>query len=266
VGREVLHAAADRLTPVVLELGGKSPCIVDETAKLHLAARRIVFAKFLNCGQTCVAPDYILCPASRQDALAEALRREIAAQFGADPLANPDYGRIVSEKHYRRILGLIEGQTVVCGGAHEDDALRIAPTVLRDVSWDAPVMGEEIFGPVLPILPYDTLGEAIAAIEARPHPLALYLFSESHAARREVLARCRFGGGCLNDAVVHLATSAMPFGGVGESGMGCYHGRAGFETFSHTRSILDKKTWMDLPVRYQPYTRTKLKLMQRFEK
>ncbi len=266
VGREVLHAAADSLTPVTLELGGKSPCIVDATAKIPLAARRIVFGKFLNCGQTCVAPDYILCDEEIRGALVAALRAEIAAQFGTDPLANPAYGKIINEKHFARLQALIDPAKVVCGGAADPAALRIAPTVLQDVGWDDAVMGEEIFGPILPVLTYHDLTDAIEAVEARPHPLALYFFSEDRAAQKRVLNRCRFGGGCLNDVVIHLATSAMPFGGVGESGMGCYHGAAGFAEFSHTRSIVDKKTWMDLPVRYQPYTEKKDRLLRKFLK
>ena len=264
VGREVLRATAEHLTPVTLELGGKSPCIVDASANIPLAARRIVFGKFLNCGQTCVAPDYILCEKSVQPRLLTALQTEIAAQFGARPLENPAYGRIVNERHFARILGLIDPEKLVCGGQSDAAALRIAPTVLAGVDWDDAVMGEEIFGPVLPVLTWETLDQAIAAVNARPHPLALYCFAEDKAVQRQVLDRCRFGGGCINDVVIHLATSAMPFGGVGESGMGCYHGKAGFAEFSHTRSIVDKKTRMDLPIRYQPYTARKEALLRLF--
>ena len=264
VGKEVLRCAAEHLTPAVLELGGKSPCIVERTAKIGLAAKRIVFGKYLNCGQTCVAPDYILCDAAVRDELVAALQKEIAAQFGADPLQNPAYGKIINEKHYRRLLGLIDPAKVVCGGQGDEAALRIAPTILQDVTWDDAVMGEEIFGPLLPVLTYDDLDAALAEIEARPHPLALYLFSEDKAVQRTVLDRCHFGGGCLNDTIIHLATSAMPFGGVGDSGMGGYHGKAGFEAFSHLRSIVDKKTWMDMPVRYQPYGTLKDRLLRVF--
>ena len=264
VGKEVLRCAAEHLTPAVLELGGKSPCIVERTAKIGLAAKRIVFGKYLNCGQTCVAPDYILCDAAVRDELVAALQKEIAAQFGADPLQNPAYGKIINEKHYRRLLGLIDPAKVVCGGQGDEAALRIAPTILQDVTWDDAVMGEEIFGPILPVLTYDDLDAALAEIEARPHPLALYLFSEDKAVQRTVLDRCHFGGGCLNDTIIHLATSAMPFGGVGDSGMGGYHGKAGFEAFSHLRSIVDKKTWMDMPVRYQPYGTLKDRLLRVF--
>lgn len=266
VGREVLRHAAEYLTPVTLELGGKSPCIVDSTAKIRLVAKRIVFGKYLNCGQTCVAPDYILCDKRIRDELITAILAEIEKQFGKEPLKNPNYGKIINEKHFERILGLINGEKLVYGGQSEPELLRIAPTVLNNITWDDAVMGEEIFGPLLPILTFDTLDEALDTVEAHPHPLALYFFSEDKAAQKKVLDTCRFGGGCINDTIIHLATSDMPFGGVGESGMGSYHGRVGFETFSHYRSIVDKKTWMDLPIRYQKYTGLKEKMMRMFLK
>ncbi len=292
VGREVLRSAAEYLTPVTLELGGKSPCIVDATAKIPLAARRIVFGKYLNCGQTCVAPDYILCDGQIRDQLVEAIQTEIIRQLGTDPLQNPDYGKIINEKHFQRLLGLMDAEKIVCGGQYDEKTLRIAPTVMTDVDWTDAVMGEEIFGPILPILTYnahdtgkgivqnDFCGEvfgkqaaskdfvnwAIRCVEEHPHPLALYFFSEDKKAGRRILDHCHFGGGCINDTIIHLATSAMPFGGVGESGMGGYHGRTGFETFSHYRSIVDKKTWMDLPIRYQRYDEKKERMLRRFLK
>lgn len=266
VGREVLRHAAEYLTPVTLELGGKSPCIVDSSAKIKLAARRIVFGKYLNCGQTCVAPDYVLCDKTIRDELVLAIQAEIRRQFGAAPLENPNYGKIVNRKHFERLLGLIDERKLVCGGQNNPDTLRIAPTVLTDVTWEDAVMGEEIFGPILPVLTFGTLEEAIQTVEAHPHPLALYFFSENKTAQSQILNCCRFGGGCINDTIIHLATSAMPFGGVGESGMGGYHGKAGFETFSHYRSIVDKKTWMDLPIRYQHYTALKEKMLRMFLK
>ena len=253
VGKEVLRHTAEHLTPAVLELGGKSPCIVDETAKIPLTARRIVFGKYLNCGQTCVAPDYILCHSSVKDKLLDALRKEILRQYGEDPLQNPDYGRIVNEKHFQRLLGLIDPDKVAVGGQSSPDALQIAPTVLDGVTFDDPVMQEEIFGPILPILTYDRFDDLYSLLADKPKPLALYLFSRNRTRIRQAMSRFQFGGGCVNDVVVHLATSEMGFGGVGESGMGAYHGRAGFEAFSHTKSIMDKKTWLDLPMRYQPY-------------
>lgn len=264
VGREVLRNAAEHLTPVTLELGGKSPCIVEKSAKIELSAKRIVFGKFLNCGQTCVAPDYILCDAEIQGELLHAICREITAQFGSKPLSNPNYGKIINEKHFDRILGLMDQGKLVCGGESDRASLRIAPTVMKDVTWEDAVMGEEIFGPILPVLTYEKLDDAILAVEAHSHPLALYFFSENRSLQKQVLSQCRFGGGCINDTVIHLATSEMPFGGVGGSGMGGYHGKTGFQEFSHTRSIVDKKTWMDLPIRYQPYNFLKDRLIRFF--
>ena len=255
VGREVLRSAAENLTPAVLELGGKSPCIVDETAKIRLAARRIVFGKYLNCGQTCVAPDFILCHASVKDQFVEAVKEEISRQYGENPLENPDYGRIVNEKHFRRLLSLVQPDKVVVGGRSDAATCRIEPTVLDKVDWTDGVMQEEIFGPIMPILSYEGLEEVIARLQGLPKPLALYLFSENRSTINAVTSRISYGGGCVNDTVIHLATSEMAFGGVGESGMGGYHGKAGFDTFSHTKSMVDKKTWIDLPVRYQPYKR-----------
>ncbi|MDO5119570.1 MAG: aldehyde dehydrogenase [Coriobacteriales bacterium] len=264
VGKLVMESAAQHLTPVTLELGGKSPCIVEKSAKIKLAARRIVFGKFVNCGQTCVAPDYVLCDASVHDALVTALKREIVAQFGERPLDNPNYGRIVNEKHFDRLLGLIDGGRIVHGGAFNRSELRIEPTIIDQANWDDAIMQEEIFGPLLPVLTYENLDEALELIEAKPRPLALYCFTKNRQVKRQVLARCRFGGGCINDTLIHLATSEMPFGGVGESGMGSYHGKAGFEEFTHERSIVDKKTWIDLPIRYQPYKAVHEKLARWF--
>lgn len=253
VGREVLRRCAEHLTPAVLELGGKSPCIVDETADIPLAARRIVFGKFLNCGQTCVAPDYILCHSSVRDALVAELGRQIEKQYGKNPLENPDYGKIINEKHFRRLCGLMDQRKVVFGGKTDEKERRIAPTVMADVQWEDAVMGQEIFGPILPVLTYDSFDEIVAKLQGRDKPLALYLFSHNRRHIRTVTTQLRYGGGCINDVVIHLATSSMPFGGVGESGMGCYHGKEGFAAFCHTKSILSKATWLDLPMRYQPY-------------
>ena len=255
VGREVLRHTAETLTPAVLELGGKSPCIVDSTAKLRLAAKRIVFGKYLNCGQTCVAPDYILCHRSVKDEFIREVCAQIKAQYGEDPLRNPDYGKIINEKHFERLCGLIDREKTVLGGNGDRDTLRIAPTVMDHVTWEDPVMQEEIFGPIMPILTFDSFDEVYAMLADRPKPLALYLFTEDRGRVREVTERCSYGGGCVNDTIIHLATSQMGFGGVGESGMGAYHGKEGFDVFSHTKSIVDKKTWMDLPMRYQPYDR-----------
>lgn len=253
VGKEVMRQAAEHLTPVTLELGGKSPCIVDSSAKIELAAKRIVFGKFLNCGQTCVAPDYVYCHAAIHDQLVQAIVGQIEKQFGKQPLKNKNYGKIINEKHFSRINGLIAPEKVVWGGQTEPEQCRIAPTVLDDVTWDDAVMQEEIFGPLLPILTYEKLEEVVQVVNNHSHPLALYLFTEEKKTVRYVTERCQFGGGCINDTIIHLATSRMGFGGVGASGMGAYHGKVGFETFSHRKSMVDKKTWMDLPMRYQPY-------------
>ena len=255
VGKEVLRHAAEHLTPAVLELGGKSPCIVDDTAKLKLAAKRIVFGKYLNCGQTCVAPDYVLCHRSVKEQLVKEICKQIKKQYGSNPLDNPDYGKVINQKHFERICGLIDEKKTVLGGIVNQDTLQIAPTVMDNVTWEDAIMQEEIFGPVLPILTFDDFGEVYASLADRPKPLALYLFSEDKKRIREVTECCSYGGGCINDTIIHLATSKMGFGGVGESGMGAYHGQAGFDAFSHTKSIVDKKTWMDLPMRYQPYRR-----------
>ncbi len=253
VGKEVLRHTAERLTPAVLELGGKSPCIVDETAKLPLAAKRIVFGKFLNCGQTCVAPDYVLCHASVKEELLQEIRRQVCVQYGKEPLKNLDYGKIVNEKHFERLCGLIDETKIAFGGGRDALKLQIEPTVLDGVELSDAVMQEEIFGPILPILTYENFEEAYALVERMQKPLALYLFSENRRRIKEVTRRLRYGGGCINDTVIHLASSELGFGGVGESGMGAYHGKTGFDTFSHKKSIVDKKTFVDMPIRYQPY-------------
>jgi aldehyde dehydrogenase (NAD+) len=266
VGKEVMRQAANHLTPVTLELGGKSPCIVEKSADLKLAARRIVFGKFLNCGQTCVAPDYIYCDASIKDDLIAQIRKEMKRQFGSEPLKNKDYGKIINEKHFRRILGLVDSSKVICGGRFDHDTLQIEPTVMDSVTFTDAVMQEEIFGPLLPILTYESLDGAIEKINSMAHPLALYLFTKDKKIARKVTASCGFGGGCINDTIIHLATTEMGFGGFGESGMGSYHGKVGFETFSHTKSIVDKKQWIDLPMRYQPYKTVHEKLIRMFLK
>ena len=266
VGRFVMEKASTHLTPVTLELGGKSPCIVDRTADIPMAARRIVFGKFLNCGQTCVAPDYILCDIRVKNRLIEELIRQIRAQFGENPLENEDYGHIINEKHFLRILNLMNPAKTVFGGRTDADRLKIEPTILDRVTWRDDVMQEEIFGPLLPILTYDSIDDVIRLINEKPHPLALYIFTRNRKLADRVLTRCSFGGGCVNDTIIHLATPYMGFGGFGESGMGSYHGKAGFETFSHHKSIVDKKIWPDLPMRYQPYTEGKRRLVKIFLK
>ena len=266
VGKEVMRKAAEHLTPITLELGGKSPCIVDKTADLKLAARRIVFGKYLNCGQTCVAPDYVYCHRSIKDRLIKEVQEQIRKQYGSRPLDNPDYGKIINGKHFDRILGLIDKKKVVQGGNSDRKTLGIEPTVLDNVSFSDPVMQEEIFGPLMPVLVFDSLEEVISRVNSMPHPLALYLFTSDKAAAKEITARCGFGGGCINDTIIHLATTEMGFGGFGESGMGAYHGKTGFDTFTHYKSIVDKKTWLDLPMRYQPYRQIHEKMVRFFLK
>ena len=255
VGKEVLRHTAENLTPAILELGGKSPCIVDESAKIPLAAKRIVFGKYLNCGQTCVAPDYILCHKNVKEEFVNEVKKQIEKQYGKNPLENSDYGKIINQNHFERVSSLINAEKVVHGGKTNPQTQQIEPTVLDNVTWDDAVMQEEIFGPIMPILTYENLDQVIADLQKKQKPLALYFFSQNKNNIKTVTEKVSYGGGCINDTIIHLATSEMGFGGVGESGMGSYHGKTGFDAFSHTKSIVDKKTWMDLPMRYQPYDR-----------
>jgi aldehyde dehydrogenase (NAD+) len=264
VGKTVLEKASKYLTPVTLELGGKSPCILDETADLKLAARRIVFGKYLNCGQTCVAPDYILCHESVKDSFMTFVKAEIERQYGAAPLSNPNYGKMVNAKHFDRVFSLLDPQKVTHGGNANRDSLQIAPTVMDNVTWEDAVMQEEIFGPILPILTFKSIDEVILAVRSHDKPLALYVFTGDKTFARRITTECSFGGGCINDVIIHLATCNMGFGGVGESGMGSYHGKAGFDTFTHYKSMVSKKTWLDLPMRYQPYKPFYRKLIRLF--
>lgn len=266
VGKEVMKCASSYLTPVTLELGGKSPCIVDSSADLSTAARRIVFGKFLNCGQTCVAPDYIYCDEQIREELCQKIISQIQVQYGKSPLTNRNYGKIISQKHFDRIVSLIDNTKVLYGGKSNKASLQIEPTIMDKVTFDDAVMGQEIFGPVLPVLTYKNLEEAVSKINSMPHPLALYIFTKNKQNAKYVTSHCGFGGGCINDTIVHLATSQLGFGGFGESGMGAYHGKTGFLTFSHTKSILDKKIWPDLSMRYQPYTKAHEKILRFFLK
>ena len=260
VGKEVLYRAAEHLTPVVLELGGKSPCIVDASADIKLAAKRIVWGKYLNCGQTCVAPDYILCERSIKDVFVAEVKKQIEKQFGKKPLENNDYGKIINEKHFDRLCSLIDKNKVVIGGDVNKDTCRIAPTVMDNVDYDDAVMGEEIFGPIMPIIAFDDFDKLADELKDKDKPLALYIFSGDKKHIKRVNTELCYGGGCINDVVIHLATSEMGFGGVGASGMGAYHGKEGFDVFCHYKSVVDKKTWLDLPMRYQPF---KSKLYER---
>lgn len=264
VGKTVLEKAAKYLTPVTLELGGKSPCIVHSSADLKLAAKRIVFGKYINCGQTCVAPDYILCERNVKDEFLSYLKKEIKKQYGKQPLSNPSYGKIISKKHFDRIVSMIDPAKTVFGGKQSTETLQIEPTVLDNITWDDAVMQEEIFGPILPILIYESIDDVIETVNTREKPLALYLFAGDKKLIKRLTSFCQFGGGCINDVIIHIATCNMGFGGVGESGMGSYHGKAGFDTFTHYKSIVDKKTWIDLPMRYQPYHNVYRKLLNFF--
>jgi aldehyde dehydrogenase (NAD+) len=264
VGKMVMEKAAAHLTPVTLELGGKSPCIVDHTANLKLAAKRLVFGKYLNCGQTCVAPDYVLAEESIREELLGYIKKEITKQFGEHPLDNLNYGKMVNQKHFDRVLGLIDQDKLVFGGESRKETLQISPTILDGVTETDAVMQEEIFGPLLPVLSVKNMDEAYAFVKNREKPLALYLFTSNKATEEKFLREVSYGGGCINDTIIHLATSGMGFGGVGNSGMGSYHGKKSFETFSHEKSIVKKYTWLDLPMRYQPYTNLKEKLVRMF--
>lgn len=264
VGKTVMKKAAENLTPVTLELGGKSPCIIDSTANIRLAAKRLVFGKYLNCGQTCVAPDYVLVEESVKEKLITYVKHYIASMFGEDALQNDSYPKMINEKHYHRVLGLMNPEKVIVGGVGNPETLKIAPTVMDHVTRDDAVMQEEIFGPIMPILTVKDMDEALAFVTSRPEPLALYLFTSKKEVENRFLNACKYGGGCINDTIIHLANSQMGFGGVGESGMGSYHGKKGFDTFSHEKSVVKKYTWMDLPMRYQPYKRLYDKLIRLF--
>lgn len=266
VGRIVMEAAAKHLTPVTLELGGKSPTIIDRTANLAVAARRVAWGKFVNAGQTCVAPDYVLVDRAVERQFVDLLTQELQNFYGADPKASPDLGRIVSERHFDRLADLLAKRTsgrVVVGGESDRSLRYLAPTILSGVSWDEPLMTEEIFGPILPVLAVDDVEEAIATVNAHDKPLALYVFAEDQATIDRVIAETSSGGVCVNGTLLHLAVTELPFGGVGESGMGAYHGKTGFDAFSHRKSVFQRGTWPDPAVMYPPYSRVKQWLLRR---
>ncbi|MBS1535009.1 MAG: aldehyde dehydrogenase [Bacteroidetes bacterium] len=253
VGHIVAQAAAKNLTPITLELGGKNPCIVDASASLQLAAKRIVWGKFINVGQTCIAPDYLLVHESVGGALIELLKNEIRKTYGDDPQKSTDYGRIINQNHWQRLINLIPYGKVVYGGNHNAADSYLSPTLLVNPQENSPLMTEEIFGPILPILTYKSEAELEAHILKNPKPLALYVFSNQSEFTNKIIHRYSFGGGCINDTLVHFANQKLPFGGVGNSGLGAYHGRWGFETFSHKKSMVKKANWLDIPIRYAPY-------------
>lgn len=264
VGKKVYEAASKHITPVTLELGGKSPVVVDKTAKLELTAKRIVFGKFLNVGQTCVAPDYVIAHESIADKLVEYIKKYIGKLY-PDALNNDDYGKIISARHFERVKNLIGGN-VVYGGNSDENSRKIEPTVIYPATLDDPVMQEEIFGPVLPVLTYSTDEQLFDIIDRNPTPLAFYLFTSKKKNAKYILPRVLFGGGCINDTIIHLASTHIPFGGVGGSGIGSYHGAKSFETFSHFKSVLKKSNLIDLPIRYTPYSKSKDKLIRFFMK
>jgi aldehyde dehydrogenase (NAD+) len=266
VGRLVMEAAARHLTPVTLELGGKSPAIVDKGADIGVAARRVVWGRFLNAGQTCVSPDYVLVDRRVEEQFVSAAARAVQAFYGTRPQSSPDYARIVSERHWDRLHGLLAstrpGQVVI-GGAGDRDDLYLAPTILRDVGWEDPVMGEEIFGPILPVLPVDGVDEAIEAVTSHDKPLALYVFTEDQSVVDRVVAETSSGGVGVNVSLLQFVVQALPFGGVGASGMGAYHGKAGFVTFSHRKAVFQRPTRLDPPVTYPPYTKLKQRVLRK---
>ena len=266
IGKQIMERAAKHLTPVVLELGGKSPCIVDETADLVMAAKRIAWGKSLNAGQTCVAPDYLLVQSSVKDALVEELKKAIPALLTEDMLKNEDFPHIITDHHVERLSNLIQTGKVVYGGRVDKVNRSIEMTVVDEVKWDDPLMQEELFGPILPVVTYETREEMIETLNRKEKPLALYLFTKNKETEKQVMERLAFGGGCVNDTIMHIASNHIAFGGVGNSGMGAYHGKQSFLTFTHAKGVVKKPKLLDLPFRYPPYTEGKLKILKMFMK
>ncbi|AST92496.1 aldehyde dehydrogenase family protein [Sutcliffiella cohnii] len=265
VGKVIMEAAAKNLTPVTLELGGKSPCIVHEDANIKIAAKRIAWGKFMNAGQTCVAPDYLYVHKRIKEDFLLHFKKATEELYSENPLSNPNFTRIVSERHFNRLQSFLNNGTVTIGGNVNKEGLTIEPTVLTNISWDDPIMQDEIFGPILPVMEYEQLSDIIEGIHNHPNPLALYVFSENESIQKEVLNNISFGGGCINDTVYHLASPYLPFGGVGNSGIGSYHGKGSFNTFSHNKSVLKQTTKFDLPFRY-PNVKDGLKKIKLFLK
>ena len=265
VGKMVMQKASEHFTPVTLELGGKSPCIVNSDANISLSAKRIVWGKFLNCGQTCVAPDYVYCHESIKDKLIDEIKRQIVLQFTTDPIRNSNYPKLINKRRFDAVVSLMDKDKILFGGKIDDEKLKIEPTLVN-ASFDDPVMQEEIFGPVLPFVTFKDIDEVINKVNSLPIPLALYIFSNDKNVQNKVLTECKFGGGCINDTVIHLASSNLGFGGLKQSGIGAYHGKTGFDTFTHYKSIVDKKNWIDMPMRYQPVSKFKYWLIKLFLK
>ena len=264
VGRIVMQAAANHLTPVTLELGGKSPTIVDESADLVAAANRITWGKFLNAGQTCIAPDYVFAHENIREELVDKIKEATNEFYGSDPKTSPDYARIVSERHLNRLTGLLDDGTVVLGGNHDAADRYLEPTILLDPSADSAIMSDEIFGPILPILSFTDLQEVIGFVNARPKPLALYIFANSDNVVDEVISQTSSGGVCVNHSLLHYGVSDLGFGGVGDSGIGRYHGKSGFDQFSNMKSVLKKRFKPELSLLYPPYTEKKEKIYRKF--
>ncbi|NIG52702.1 aldehyde dehydrogenase [Chitinophaga sp. Cy-1792] len=265
VGKKIMEMAVPHLTPVTLELGGKSPCVVDEKVNIKVAAKRIVWGKFWNAGQTCVAPDYLLVHQHVKDELVTAMKNAIVEFFGEDPAQSDSYARMINDKRFDVVAAYLNDGHIVHGGQTDKSQRYIAPTLLTDVEWDDPVMQDEIFGPVLPILTYSDLPQAIQAIKKLPYPLALYVFTKSKKTERALIEQVPFGGGCVNNVLVHLTNPELPFGGAGYSGMGQYHGKYSFDTFTHPKGMLKTGTWLDVPVKYPPF-KNKLGLLKKIMK
>lgn len=265
VGKLVMKSASNNLTPVTLELGGKSPAVVDMKANIPVTARRIVWGKFLNAGQTCVAPDYLLVHQKVKTELLEEIKKVLKEFYGDNPAKSPDYPRIINEKHFDRLFDLLDSGKTVVGGIPDRENRYIPPTVLTDITWNDPVMQDEIFGPILPVMEYADLDSIIAMLNEHPRPLALYIFSEDSSVQKRLVEEVSYGGGCINDTIMHVASPYLPFGGVGNSGMGSYHGRKSFELFSHMKSVSKKTTRLDLPIVFPPYGK-KVKLLKKLMK
>ena len=265
VGKEIAKAAAGNLTPVTLELGGKNPCIIDKNANLQIAAKRIVWGKFINAGQTCIAPDYLLIHKGVKTKFIRQLQQEIINAYGEDPKLSPDFTRIINKKHFFRLVGMIDEAKTITGGIHDEESLYIAPTLIDEPSFDSAIMKDEIFGPLLPLISYENENDLEKIISKYEKPLSLYVFTDDKAFAERAIRKFSFGGGCINDTVVHFSNKRLPFGGVGNSGMGAYHGKKSYDTFSHQKAIVKKATWLDIPLRYAPYG-NKLKVIRKLLK
>jgi aldehyde dehydrogenase (NAD+) len=264
VGKIVMSAAARHLTPVTLELGGKSPCFVDKNTNLNVTARRLVWGKWMNAGQTCIAPDYVIVEKGFEHKLIDAIKKELKKQYGKDPMASRDYGNIINYRHFKRLESYLDRVNVVYGGELDETRPAMSPTLVLEPSLDSPVMKEEIFGPILPIITVNSIDEGIAFVNDRPKPLALYAFSDNDEVLDHIISRTSSGSVCTNDTMMFMTNPELPFGGVGNSGMGSYHGRHGFDTFSHLKTVMKRSFALDVPFRYAPFSKLKLSLLKKF--